>query len=187
MIQFEFDHAVDQHTHWLQNHRLGARADFTDLSMIHIDGSGVDLSGAIFDNVTFNDCDFSESDLVGCSFRYTSFTNVILENTCFTNSVFIETYMKGTNLQNADIWNTFGDGKYIKTIQLDGQHVNYTHEHIQINCKKFKLSEIWNLDDETLVSEVNHNDNEIDELLRWWNSWKNTIYHIINNSPALSS
>jgi len=188
MIQFEFDHMVDLHQHWLRDPRFGARADFTNKKIDNIDGSNKDLSKAIFDNTRIFFSDFSNTKFDNTSFYKARLDNITLHKTSFKEANMLGTEITNTDIDNADFWNTTGDGVHIISLQLGGHNVCYTDSIVQVNCKQFPIGTLWTMSDSEILSTVTgHSESELFELSKWWGAWKYQIRAILTLYPAKST
>ena len=98
MIQFELDHALDTHQHWLRDRRFGRRADFTGRKLEDLNIKYKDLSGAVLDGANLHRCDISNSNL----------TDVTANSAHFDSVDFTDTNLKNAHLQ----WNEQIYGMY---------------------------------------------------------------------------
>lgn len=85
--------------------------------------------------------------------------------------------LRHANLSSADLSYAIGDMNYLKTIQVDKYTISYTHEVIQIGCKKYLITEWFDFDDKTIAIMDSG-------ALDWWKVWKPIIKQIIEVSPA---
>jgi len=184
MNQAEFNHTVSEHAKWLQG-GSGVRADFTRTWLHEIDATDCDLTGSIWDFASvfctnFTGSVFTNSAMYKAKFNACNFTNVsfkeaFLFGSLFTNSVFAQT----------DLWNTIGNGTQIISMQLGGQHVCYTADVLQVNCRQFEISKIWHLSDQEITSKMrNYPVTEVSVLLAWWIAWRDLISDIVQKHPA---
>ena len=185
MIQFELDHTLDQHQHWIANNRLGSRADFTGRNLKQLDAAERDFTGAIFDGANVFDCDFKGANLTdivanGAHFMETDFTDANLRNAHLPKVKF-----SLCTFHNTDLWDVSGDGVHIISLQLGGKNVCYTSEILQINCMQYDIKDIWWMPEDDLASTVKgHSEVEVAEMMQWWEIWQYQIYQIVNKQPA---
>ncbi len=188
MNQDQFDQVLALHRLWLLDNRYGARADLTHCTLQDVNAVNSELIGAIFNSTKLFQCDFTNADLTditatGLCSHGTNFTDATLNNAHLHKAVFFNTIFDNTKL-----WDVFGDGVYIISLQLGRSNVCYTSDILQINCKQFDLKEIWWMSaDEILVKVAGHTDEEYDVMKKWWDKWRSQIYQIVNNNPAKST
>ncbi len=185
MIQFELDHMLDSHRHWLRDSRFGARADFTGRTLKNLNITHKDLTGAILKDANIYNCDFSNSNLTELMARRVHFMDSDFTNVTFKNAYLQQAYYTLNKFSNTDLWNVSGDGVYIISLQLGGSNVCYTSEILQINCMQYDIKGIWWMtDDEILAKVAGHSGEEYAEMKAWWTKWKYQIYQIVNLNPA---
>ena len=185
MIQFELDHALDSHRHWLRDKRFGARADFSDLTLENLDITYKDLSGAIFNNACIFSCNLSNSNFTNIMATRVHFMDCDFTNANFKNAHLQQARYALNKFSNTDLWNVSGDGVYIISLQLGGSYVCYTSELLQINCLQFDIEKIWWMSEDDIFANVGeHSDEELVNMRAWWTKWRQQIYHIVNFNPA---
>jgi len=161
------------------------RQDFTKLVLQQIKAVDYNLAGAIFDGAKLFLCDFAGTDLSdisadGICCHATNFTGATFKNAHLSRAAYTETIFS-----NTDLWNVYGDGVYIISLQIGGKNVVYTSETLQINCLPFNLKDLWWMsDDDISVYLEEHHADEMTEMMAWWAKWRSQIYHIVNNHPA---
>jgi hypothetical protein len=65
----------------------------------------------------------------------------------------------------------------VKSSQLDTWSITYTDTHLQIGCQNHTIDE-WKQFTDEQISVMD------DEALEWWSKWKDSIFQIIELSPA---
>ena len=100
-----------------------------------------------------------------------------LEETNLSRANLFGAILRGANLANIKMWDTIGDGVYIKSAQLGGYSIAYTSERLQIGCENHTIGEWWAFDDDEI-------DAMDEDALDWWRVWKPILQQIIEVSPA---
>lgn len=183
--QYLFDKIVEHHRRWLLEPATGTRADFTGLTLQGMKAAHYNLPGAIFNGVKLFSCDFTGANLsdiladglccYDVDFTGATFKNAHLSRTAYTETIF----------SNTDLWNVYGDGVYIISLQIGGKNVVYTSETLQINCLPFNLKDLWWMsDDDISVYLEEYHADEMTEMMAWWAKWRSQIYHIVTTYPA---
>lgn len=146
-----------------------------------------DLSGAMINNADFSWSDFrginlsgvilSNSDLSNSDFRYAILRDANFIGTDLRGANLHGTDLSGVNLSGANIndvnlHNTVGNGKEIKSMQIETYRITWTKDVLQIGCKQYTIKE-WK----------NFTDDEISEIdagaLDWWEKYKTFIFTAI--------
>ncbi|MCZ4330747.1 pentapeptide repeat-containing protein [Castellaniella denitrificans] len=84
----------------------------------------------------------------------------------------------GANLGDVvNLWDTTGDRRHIKSLQIETWGVTYTATHMQIGCQLHTLERWWGFSDEQ-ISKMDY------QALEWWGRWKPVLQQIIAMSPA---
>ena len=132
--------------------------------------SGSDLRGS-----NLSGSDLSESNLRGSNLRWSNLSGSDLSGSNLSGSDLRRSDLRGSDLSNIKLFDTIGNNKEIKTLQLGGYVVNYVQSTniIQIGCENHTVEE-WK----------NFSDDEISQMdigaLEWWNKWKDFIFHFID-------
>ncbi len=145
-------------------------------------GELADLSNSDLSNSDFSNSDFSYTDLSYTRLSHTNLSNSDLSYTRLSHTNLSYTNLSYTNLSNSDLrycglQGTVGNMNNIKSIQVERYEVTYTDKVMQIGCEKYKISEWFNFNDDT-ISEMD------DGALEWWKVWKPILKKIIEISPA---
>ena len=183
---------LKSHKDFLEGKDGGKKADFSGANMAgidlrHLNLTGINFSGAIMRGVNFKGADlrgaqFISSDLRTVSFsrtclRDTDFSDASLSNINFSNSVLIGANLANAKLANICLFNTTGNGKQIKTVQLD-YIINYTADRLQIGCKNYSFDE-WLHFRNSKIASMDY------KALEFWKKNKKAIFKIIETSPAI--
>lgn len=158
ITQKELNIILDEHELWLGSDlKQRKRADFTDKDL-----SGLDFSGRYLYMVKF----------VNANCEYANFTDADCEDVDFTNA-----NCKGANFKGAELWETIGNNKQIKSLSMGFYSVVYTKDSLQVGCQRHSFKE-W----------LSFTDFEIDKMspcaLRWWMKFKEPLFKTIEQDPA---
>ena len=211
MTQEELNRVLELNKKWLNNNG-GQRADLSDADLNGADLCDANLSGATLSRANLCDADLSDADLRGANLLGAALSNADLRGAnlsyanlcdanlstadlsdadlngadlCDANLSYVDlsdadlsdAYLWGANLSGADLSGAIGNMKQIKSLQIDEYPIVYTSDIIQIGCKNHSIEEWKNFDDETI--------NKMDDgALEWWKKWKETLFKIIEMSPA---
>jgi Pentapeptide repeats (8 copies) len=161
--QEELKEILELHKKWQEGKEGGVRANLecANLRGANLRGAylrGAYLRGANFVGANLVDANLVDADLEGANLRGAN--------------------LEYANLRGANLINTTGEKKYVKSLQLETYSIVYTSSILQIGCKKFTFQEWRDFDDET-ISKMDNG------ALEWWNKWKETIFKLIEMSPAL--
>ena len=80
------------------------------------------------------------------------------------------------DLSRANLWACVGNKKHIKSIQIEGYDITYTHDVLQIGCQRHLISEWFEFDDRRIL------DMDGKTALTWWCKWKDYIKMTIDMS-----
>ena len=81
----------------------------------------------------------------------------------------------GADLRHANLIGAIGNGREIKTINIDEWIIVFTEDTMAVGCKQFSINEWKNFDDEK-ISSLDSN------ALDWWKKWKDFVFLAINLS-----
>ena len=151
------------HCKWLWGERDGERANLTDAVLTRANLRGANLTDAVLTCAVLTRADLTDADMRGANLT--------------------DADMRGANLTDANLtgaayWDTTGDRRYIKSMQLERYSVVYTHDRLQVGCKQYAIEDWWSLDDDRIASM------DPDCALEWWRKWKPVLQQVIELSPA---
>lgn len=86
--------------------------------------------------------------------------------------------LRETNLTGANLWDIIGNGREIKSMQIERYSVVYTSDILQIGCERHTVEEWRDFTDQEI-------DKMDSETLDWWKKWKEWIFNTIEMSPAI--
>ena len=81
--------------------------------------------------------------------------------------------LRGADLTGVNLWNTIGNMREIKSMQIDTYCIAWTKNRLQIGCENHSVEEWKNFDDEIIK------DMDGGRGLLWWKKWKDIIFQII--------
>jgi uncharacterized protein YjbI with pentapeptide repeats len=111
--------------------------------------------------------DLSEANLSGAFLRRANLSGADLSEADLS-----EANLRGVRLEGIE-----GDGKYIKSLQIEKYPISYTASVLQIGCKNHLISE-WVEFDDKKISRMDSG------ALEWWKKWKSTIMQTIEKDPC---
>ena len=85
--------------------------------------------------------------------------------------------LRGANLQGANLRAAVGNMLQVKSMQIETYPITYTKDVLQIGCERRTFEEWLNFS----YDEINYMDHG---ALEFWHKWKDTIFKIIEMSPA---
>ena len=86
-------------------------------------------------------------------------------------------YLQGANLRWANLRGALGNMLQVKSMQIETYPITYTKDVLQIGCERRTFEEWLNFS----YDEINYMDRG---ALEFWHKWKDTIFKIIEMSPA---
>ena len=86
--------------------------------------------------------------------------------------------LRSANLSFLALWGVVGNMGVIRSIQLETYAIAYTFDTLQIGCEQHLIEEWKVFDDERIIRM------EGKAALRFWRKWKDTIFQLIEMSPA---
>ena len=181
MTKDDLKKVLDDHALWLRGEG-GARADlrganlrwadlrWADLRWAYLEGAdlqGADLQGSNLQDTNLQDTNLRGADLRGANLRGANLREANLRGAD----------LQGANLQDADLreanlWSTVGNGEEVKSLQCGVYDIAFTHDTMQIGCKRYPIKDWFEFDDET-ISSMN------DGALEWWRKWEPILKQIV--------
>ena len=176
------------HCKWLWGERDGERANLTDAVLTRANLRGANLTDAVLTCAVLTRADLTDADMRGANLtdadmRGANLTDAVLTRAVLTRADLRGAVLRGANLTDANLtgaayWDTTGDRRYIKSMQLERYSVVYTHDRLQVGCKQYAIEDWWSLDDDRIASM------DPDCALEWWRKWKPVLQQVIELSPA---
>ena len=162
MTQERIKEVIALHEDWLNNKIGGERADL----------SGANLSGANLRRANLGEADLRRADLRRADLRRADLGEADLGEADLSGADLSGAFLSGVRLEGIK-----GDGKYIKSLQLEKYPIAYTPSVLQIGCKNHLISEWVEFDDKKIA--------QMDSgALEWWKKWKSTIMQTIERDPC---
>lgn len=162
ITQEELNQILEDHRRWMYGEG-GNRADLSD-----VDLSWMDLSGKVLRRAKL-----SHAKLIGTNLTDTDLTSAYLTDADLSNANLSWTtlsfsYLDGANLQGVRIMNTTGNGKQVRTMQLNKYYVVVAGDELAIGCEQHKVNE-W----------AAFTDSEIELMdvgaVEWWKKHKELV------------
>jgi hypothetical protein len=141
------------------------------------------LRGAYLRGAYLGGADLGGADLRGAYLRGAYLRGAYLRGADLRGADLRGAYLGGADLGGADLrgvvnlWDTTGDRRHIKSLQIETWSVTYTATHMQIGCQLHTLERWWGFSDEQ-ISRMDA------QALEWWGRWKPVLQQIIAMSPA---
>ena len=126
------------------------------------EGERADLSGA-----DLYRADLSGANLEGAKLRCANLALVKLAGANLAKA----------DLAKVDLYETIGNMKEIKSLQLDKYSIAYTADRLQIGCQNHSIEEWKGFDDDTIKDMAF-------DAMPWWQANKDFIFDVITRYPA---
>lgn len=191
MNKEELSNVLKLHKKYLDNDG-GERANLNGVDLSNVDLRCVNLrnanlSGANLSGANLRDATLSNTNLRYANLRYANLwcanlrdANLCDANLCdadLSDADLSNADLRGADLWGADLSGTIGNMKQIKSLQIDEYPIVYTSDIIQIGCENHTIEEWKSFDDEK-ISKMDKG------ALEWWSKRKETLFKIIEMSPA---
>jgi hypothetical protein len=158
-IRLNLKEIIEKHEKWLNNEPDGERASLKGVDLSYgVDLKGVDLSGADMRGADLSSVNLSDADLSG----------VNLSDVC----------MRDVDLSGACMRGCIGNGKEIKSLQIDRYPVAYNKDQLAIGCQQHEIVDWFN---DEYVSRIDLDQEDLD----LWNKNKDFIKMLIEKYPAV--
>jgi len=179
---------LELHKKWIENKEGGVYANLIGANLIGADLIGANLICADLGGANLRDANLGGANLIGANLRDANLGGANLGGANLIGANLRDANLGGANLgganliganfRGANLFNTLGEKKYVKSFQIETYSVVYTSSILQIGCKKYTFQEWKDFDDET-IKKMDSNASD------FWIKWKETIFKIIEMSPAL--
>lgn len=170
--------------------RLQNPPDLSDVSGIGIDGSfmhldhinlsGKKLADSRWDGSFLLRSDFSNSCLFASSFVSTCLSHSNLRGADLSHSNFTDASLKGADLTGAKLNNAIGNGKEIKSLQIDLYKIVYTYDSLCIGCHMYPIQQWWDFTDDKIYYLY-----PVSSTVKKWKKYKKLLQGILDISPAI--
>ena len=157
MTQEQIKEVIALHEDWLNDKIGGVCADLSGANLREADLREADLRDADLRDADLREADLKKADLKKADVR--------------------EANLRKADLRGVRLEGIKGDGKYIKSLQIEKYPINYTASVLQIGCKNHLISE-WVEFDDKKISQMDSG------ALEWWKKWKSTIIQTIERDPC---
>ena len=151
MTKDDLKKVLDDHALWLRGEG-GARAN---LRWAYLEGANLrwaDLRWAYLEGANLRGANLRGASLWGADLRGVN--------------------LQGADLQDADLWSTVGNGGEVKSLHCGGYDVAFTHDVLQIGCKRYPIKDWFEFDDEAISSMDGG-------ALEWWRKWRPILKQIV--------
>ena len=155
MEQEQLHKILEDHEKWLNNNVGGIRASL----------KGANLDGA---NLEYSSLDYSS--LKGANLDGASLKGVNLDGASLKG-----VNLDGANLDGVSIKNCIGNGKEIRSMQVDKYKIAYTKTDLAIGCEQHLIGD-WKKFTEEAISAMDSG------AWDWWNKWNALIFKAIDLS-----
>ena len=152
---------LDDHARWLRGEG-GARAN---LRWAYLEGANLrwaDLRWAYLEGANLRGANLRGASLWGADLRGVNLQGADLRGV----------NLQGADLQDADLWSTVGNGGEVKSLHCGGYDVAFTHDVLQIGCKRYPIKDWFEFDDEAISSMDGG-------ALEWWRKWRPILKQIV--------
>ncbi len=198
----ELKEILELHRKWRYGERGGSRADLcganlrdADLRDANLCGAnlcganlcganlrganlcGANLCGANLCDANLCGADLRDANLCGANLCGANLRGANLRDANLCGANLCGANLCGANLCGANLRNLTGNRLHVKTIALEKYTITYTAVYLQIGCQRHTFEEWMNFDDEKIG-------NMDSSALEWWKKWKETIFKLIEMSPA---
>ncbi len=148
MTQEEIEAVIKNHRLWLEG-KGGQRATLSNATLSnaifrHAILSNADLSGAYLSGANLSGANLSGANLSGANLRFATLSNATLSNATLSNATLSGAnlsgaYLSGANLSGATLIYCIGNGRQIKSMQIDSWSIVWTNADLAIGCKQFPI------------------------------------------------
>ena len=161
MTKDDLKKVLDDHALWLRGEG-GARAN---LRWAYLEGANLrwaDLRWAYLEGANLRGANLRGASLWGADLRGVNLQGADLRGV----------NLQGADLQDADLWSTVGNGGEVKSLHCGGYDVAFTHDVLQIGCKRYPIKDWFEFDDEAISSMDGG-------ALEWWRKWRPILKQIV--------
>jgi len=145
----------------------------------------IDLEGADLEGVNFKDANLKDADLRGTNLKDAILTGANLadvdlmganlKNANLTDANLEGADLIGANLEDVRVWNTIGNKREVRSMQIETYSITFTKDFLQIGCEGYAIEKWRNISDKDIYKLNN-------EALMFWHKWKPIIFTIIDLS-----
>ena len=145
----------------------------------------IDLEGADLEGVNFKDANLKDADLRGTNLKDAILTGANLadvdlmganlKNANLTDANLEGADLIGANLEDVRVWNTIGNMREVRSMQIETYTITFTKDLLHIGCIGFPIEKWKNMSDED-VSRLSY------KALKLWHKWKDFIFTAIDLS-----
>ena len=177
---------LQKHKLWLDGRDGGERADLSHANLSKADLSDADLHCANLSNANLSSVDLRYANLSRTDLRHANLHCANLGCADLRHADLGYANLRDADLSYADLGyadlsgaNLLATGNMVnvKSVQADTWRIAYTHDILQIGCRRHPIAKWWAFDDE----EIERMDSQ---ALEWWAVWKPILQAMIAASPA---
>ena len=160
-----------------------AKINLSDADLFGADLFGANLSGANLFGANLSGADLFRANLSGADLFRANLSGANLSGANLSGADLFGANLSGANLSDADLSGAklrgcIGNGREIKSMQLDTYNITYTANRIQIGWENHSHAEWWAFTDDVIA--------RMDRgALDWWKRMKEPLRAIIEASPAI--
>jgi hypothetical protein len=177
----ELNSILELHKKWLKNKEGGKRANlsYADLSsadlryanLRYADLRYADLSSANLSSADLRYADLSSANLSSADLRYANLSSADLRYADLSSADLRYANLRSANLDTENIHNAVGNGKEIKSMQLENDmKITYKHDYITFGCAGYSFDEWLKLEGYDSP---------------YWGKYRDLILKIVETSPAI--
>jgi hypothetical protein len=177
----ELNSILELHKKWLKNKEGGKRADLSSADLSSADLSSADLSSADLSSADLSSANLryanlryanlSSADLSYADLRYADLSSANLSSANLSSANLSSADLSSANLDTEYIHNAAGNGKEIKSMQLENDmKITYKHDYITFGCAGYSFDEWLKLEGYDSP---------------YWGKYRDLILKIVETSPAI--
>jgi len=165
----ELQKVLELHKKWLNDEDEGECADLSGTNLSGTNLSGANLRSANLSGANLSSANLSSADLRYADLRYANLSDTNLSDANLRDTNLSSAHLRYAHLSRIKIYNTIGDGKVIRSMQLPKYLVNICDDWLQIGCQGHRVHE-WA---EFTVEEISHMDKG---AIEWWNEYRDLVF-----------
>ena len=160
---------LELHKLWIvSKNRKGRRANLRGADLRGADLRGADLREANLCEANLCEANLREADLCGADLRGADLREADLCGADLRGAD-----LCGADLCGANLWNTLGNNKEVRSLQLSTYQVTWTKLSVQIGCQKHTWEE-WLTFSDRRIHDMDKN------ALVWWKTNKEILTALLN-------
>ena len=152
-------------------------ADLSDANLRNADLSEANLSEANLRNADLSGANLRWADLRRANLRRANLIGANLNRADLRGADLNEADLNEADLSEANLRRAIGNGRQIKSFQLERYDVVFTSDILAISCQQHPI-EKWKEFSDIEISEMDK------DALSWWKKWKDFIFQAIELSKG---